>query len=145
MSVLAEFFRGSETRIGVFSPKRYLLAVYPDVESALRAARTLRDAGFPGQDVVAVPGEDMVQLAREELQRKGFWVLLTHQLSRMLGTEESYTDHDLALAREGAGFLVAYCPTQSDKRRVWRILEETAPVVARHYGSVAIDHLRGET
>jgi hypothetical protein len=145
MSVLAEFFKGSDTRFGIFYPKDYLLAVFPNFEQAQKAERLLRNSGIPEDAVLAVPGEEVIRLAQEERREGGFWALMMQELSRIFETEEPYLDRDLALAREGAAFLAVYSPTEEDKNRVWQRLEPMEPLVARHYGFVGMEHLTGES
>jgi hypothetical protein len=36
MSQLATFFNGSDTRLGVFYPEHFLIAIFPDVEQAMK-------------------------------------------------------------------------------------------------------------
>ena len=65
MSVLAEFFKGSETQMGIFAPRGYVVALFPDLSATAKAERNLLDAGFPPDEVIAVPGDDVVQLVKE--------------------------------------------------------------------------------
>jgi hypothetical protein len=145
MSTLAAFFKGSDTRFGIFYPKDYLLAVFPDMTVALCAERLLHDAGIPHEDVIAVPGEDVLRLADEERRHGGFWARMMQELSRIFETEAPYLDRDLALARQGAAFLCVYSPSEQQKMRVWHCLEQTNPLLARHYGFVGMEHLKGES
>ena len=48
------------------------------------------------------------------------------------------------IARQGAGFVAVYCPTEELKKKAWRILEPQSPIVARHYAFTGIEHLKGE-
>lgn len=66
------------------------------------------------------------------------------ELSRLIGTEEGYTDRDLQLAADGAAFVAVYCPTESRKGEAWRIIEPATPIVARYYALSGIEHLVGE-
>ena len=66
------------------------------------------------------------------------------ELSRLLGTEATYADHDLQMARKGAGFLAVLCHDEHTKDRVWTRLESTQPLVARYYTLSGIEHLAGE-
>lgn len=145
MTVLSTFFKGSDTHFGVFFPKKYLLAVFPDLEAAREAERRVLDGGFAHEDVLAVPGEEVVHLAEEHLQKRGLWKKLMQELSRFIGTEEVYAIRDLELARQGAAFLAVYCPNEQSKREAWKLIEPCAPMAARHYGQGGIDHLAGET
>ncbi len=70
---------------------------------------------------------------------------MMQELSRIFETEEPYLDRDLELARGGAAFLCAYSPTEQQKQKVWHLLEPLNPLLARHYGFVGMEHLKGES
>jgi hypothetical protein len=144
MSVLATFFNGTDTHLGLFYPTRYLFAVYPSFENAEEARNQLAAAGLGSERTIAVPGEDVIQFAEEHVSQDGIWGALMREISRLLATEEVYAEHDLKLARRGAGFLAVHCQNDHAKERVWSHLEPTRPVVARYYMPSGIEHLKGE-
>jgi hypothetical protein len=143
-SALATFFKGSDTQFGIFYPTGYLVAIFPDIGLARRAAHALGLGGFLDDDVITVPGEEVVRFAEEHLQNSSLWGMLMRQLSRIFATEEVYADHDLILAREGAAFLAVYCPAEKRKEEAWEIIDPFGPVKARHYALGCVEHLRGE-
>jgi len=145
MSKLAEFFQGSDTHLGVFYPKHYLLAVFPDLREAEEAARRLVLAGRPSEDVIAVPGEDVIDLMEEHHKNDGLWGLLMTEMSRLIDTEAVYADEDLKIAKRGAAFLAVRCRSEAAKLRVWSKIEPAHPLVARYYGNAGIEHLVGES
>jgi hypothetical protein len=143
MTTLTAFFKGSDTEFGIFYPKDYLLAIFHNVTEAEHAVLLLRNHAFIEEDVIAVPGAEILQFA-EERQKTGVWNTLMQQLSRLIGTEERYTDHDLKLAERGAAFVAVYCPSEEAKNLAWETLQPAEPLVARHYTNLGIEHLRGE-
>jgi len=143
-STLATFFKGSDTQFGIFYPTDYLVAIFPDIAIARRAEHALGFGGFLDDDVITVPGEEVVRFAEEHLQNSSLWGMLMQQLSRMFATEEIYADFDLKLAREGAAFLAVLCPTEKRKDEAWEIIEPFGPTKARHYALGSIEHFRGE-
>jgi len=145
VSVLAEFFRGSDTQMGIFAPRGYLIALFPDLSGAAMAQRRLLDVGFPQDEVIAVPGDDVVNFAREHAEHSGLGTLLMQALSRMFETEEVYADHDLKLASRGAGFLAVHAASDIKKQAAWTIIQPLDPIVARHYTNIGVEHLKGET
>jgi hypothetical protein len=144
VTALSEFFHGSDARFGIFYPTGYLMAAFPDLETAQHAARKLEFSGFSREEVLAVPGEEVVLLAEEERGKVGLWGLMIQELSRFIATEEVYTDRDLKLARAGAAFLVVHCRTDKGKREAWEIVQPFDPIVARHYALDGIEHFKGE-
>jgi len=141
VATLAGFFKESDTKLGIFYPNHYLVAVFPNVAAAGFAANKLRKAGFASDDVVATDGAEVIQLAKQE---SGVGSLLMQALSRFFATEQVYTDHDVEHARHGAGFLAVHCPTELSKAEAWRLIQPEDPVDARYYGSDGIDHLAGD-
>jgi len=145
VSVLAEFFKGSETHMGVFAPRGYIVALFPDFATAEKAERSLLDASFPSDEVIAVPGEDVVNLVKENAHKSGVATMVMQGLSRMFETEEVYADHDFELASRGAGYLAVRAPSEVRKHQAWKLIEPFSPTVARHYSLLGVEHLRGET
>ena len=145
MSVLHEFFKGSETTMGIFAPRGYIIALFEDFATAEKAERSLLDAGFPPDEVIAVPGQDVVNLVKENAHNSGVGTMVMQGLSRMFETEEVYVDHDFELASRGAGYLAVRAPSEVRKQQAWKLIEPCNPTVARHYSLLGVDHLRGET
>ena len=145
MSVLADFFKGADTQMGIFAPRGHLVALFADFPVAQKAERNLLDAGFPEDEVIAVPGDAVIELVNEHARHSGPGDLLMQGLSRMFETEEVYADHDFKLAAGGAGFLAAHAPNQRRKQDAWKLIEPFDPIVARYYSFIGVEHLRGET
>ena len=59
MSRLATFFKGSDTRLGVFYPEHALMAIFADLPKAQGAKDKLRGAGFSDNEVLVVSGADL--------------------------------------------------------------------------------------
>jgi hypothetical protein len=138
---LSDFFRGSETTLGIFYPTHHLIAVFETQSDAQHAAEALRSGGFPQAYVIAVSGRDVIELSKTE---SGLGSFFMQALSRFFGTEQKYTDHDLDHARHGAGFLAVRCPTEHAKQLAWKRIELLAPLDARYYASGGIEHLAGD-
>jgi len=141
MSRLSVFFKDADTKLGIFYPNHYLVAVFRNMAAAGLAANKLRVAGFASDEVIATDGAEVLRLAQEET---GLGSVLMQSLSRFFATEQVYTDHDVEHARHGAGFLAVHCPTELTKAEAWRLIQPEDPVDARYYGSDGIDHLAGD-
>ena len=141
MSLLTGFFKESDTQMGVFYPKHYLIAVFRDLETARAVARKLRLAGFAEGEVIAVAGQDVIQLAKEESGPGSF---LMQAVSRFFATEQVSHDSDLDLAEQGAAFVAVHCLTQENKQEAWKAVRADAPLAARYYASDGIEHLAGD-
>jgi len=145
MSQLAEFFKGSDTRLGVFYPEHALLAIFPNFEEAQKAKTKLRGVGFSEEEAVAAYGDDLTELVHQESARSGLLGTVMTELSRFLHTEAVYTDRDLARARRGAAVLAVVCPDERTKNAAWRAIATMNPLAARYYAADGIEHLAGET
>jgi len=145
MSRLANFFHGSETQFGIFYPKGYLVAVFPDLPAAENAEKQVRNSGVPQSEVIAVSGQDVVDWSEENLVKKGLWATMMRELSRLFATEEIYNRNDLEHAKRGAAFLAVHCPTDAEKLSAWNLIKNSSvPLAARHYSLMGVDHLLGE-
>jgi hypothetical protein len=144
MSQLGTFFKGDDTRLGVFYPKHSLLAIFPDIGRAWSARLQLRAAGFSDDEVLAASGTDLIELDKEESAKSGLHGYLMRELSRFLDTEAVYADNDLKHARQGAAVLAVHCPDETTKKSAWRIVAPTGPLMARYYALSGIEHLAGE-
>jgi hypothetical protein len=141
MSVLTNFFKGSDTKLGVFYPEHYLVAVFRNPRTAAHAVKKLWDAGFERSDAIATDGRAVIELEKEET---GLAAFVMQAMSRFFSTEQLFTDHDLKHARHGAGFLAVHCPTEDLKQTAWDLVKTLDPLDARYYGAVGIEHLAGD-
>lgn len=127
--------------MGVFYPSHYLVAVFQNPGIAAHAVEKLWNAGFEHSDAMAADGEAVIELDEEG---KGLGGVVMRAFSRFLATEQKYTDHDAKLARNGAGFVAVYCPTEDLKQSAWTIVKSEDPLDARYYGPGAVEHLAGD-
>jgi len=141
MSLLTRFFKESDTRLGVFYPNHYLIAVFRGPETAQRVVKKLRFAGFAENEMIAATGQDFIELAKEET---GLGSLLMQALSRFFATEQMSHDSDLEMAQHGAAFVAVHCPTDTTKKEAWDVLQPESPLAARYYANDGIEHLAGD-
>lgn len=141
MSLLTGFFKESDTQLGVFYPKHYLIAVFRDSRAAQQAVHELWTSGFAQDEAIAVAGQEFVDLAKEETGPGNF---VMQALSRFFATEQKTHDADLKQAQHGAGFVAVHCLTEDSKLRAWTMLQPAGPLAARYYGVAGIEHLAGD-
>src|ERR1700693_4594820 len=106
MSALKEFFKESDTQLGVFYPKHYLIAVFQNLTTAEQLVAKLRLTGFAEDEAIAVAGTDVLELTKEET---GPGNVLMQAVSRFFATEQLSHDSDLRLAAQGAAFVAVHC------------------------------------
>jgi hypothetical protein len=141
MSLLTGFFKESDTQLGVFYPKHYLIAVFRDSRAARKAVEELWEAGFPGDEAIAVAGQEFVDLAKEETGPGNF---VMQALSRFFATEQKTHDADLERAQRGAAFVAVHCRTEETMQQAWTMLQPENPLAARYYSAAGIEHLAGD-
>jgi hypothetical protein len=141
MSLLTGFFKESDTQLGVFYPKHYLIAVFRDSRAAQQAVKDLWTSGFAEDEAIAVAGQEFVDLAKEETGPGNF---VMQALSRFFATEQKTHDADLKRAQHGAGFVAAHCLTEQSKQQAWMMLQPHNPLAARYYCADGIEHLAGD-
>jgi len=141
MNILVDFFKTSATKLGVFYPTHYLVAVFRDLQGAESALHKLSSAGFAPTDAIAADGKAVLEFDEQETNLAGF---VMQALSRFFSTEQLFTDHDLAAARQGAGILAVHCPTKELKTAAWSVIEPEGPLDARYYSHGGIEHLAGD-
>src|SRR3984957_20303457 len=106
MSLLTGFFKESDTQLGVFYPKHYLIAVFRDSRAAQQAVTEVWTAGFAQDEAIAVAGQEFVDLAKEETGPGNF---VMQALSRFFATEQKTHDADLKRGNKGSGRLEGEC------------------------------------
>ena len=113
MNNLVDYFKTSGTRLGVFYPSHYLIAVFRNPAAAELAVHKLWNAGFAPSDAIAADGKAVLEFDKAETDLTGF---MMQPISRFFATEQVFADHDLEDARQGAGFLAVRCPTDDLKK-----------------------------
>lgn len=141
MSTLREFFKESDTQLGVFYPRHYLIAVFRDFKTAQQAVAKVRRAGFAEDEAIAVAGADVLELTKEESGPGSF---LMQAVSRFFATEQVSHDSDVHLAERGAAFVAVHCPVAKTRDQAWKLLEAAGPLAARYYANDGIQHLAGD-
>jgi hypothetical protein len=141
MNKLVDFFGASVERLGAFYPTHCLMAIFRNQAGAELALHKVLNAGFASSDVIAADGEAVLEFDKDETDLARF---IMRAVSRFFATEQVFADHDLADARHGAGFLAVRCPTDGLKNTAWSVIELEAPLDARYYSRLGIEHLAGD-
>ena len=141
MSQLATLLKDSDTRFGVFYPKKYIIATFPSYGDALAAHDALKHTGFSEEEIRAVPGSDVLEFFKEVREHTGIWGDLMTQLSRFFGTEAAFADNDVQFARSGAGFVAVHCEKEAEARRIHDLMAPFRPLSMQWYLNSAIRSL----
>lgn len=141
MNKLVDFFGGSVERLGAFYPTHCLMAIFRNPADAEVALHRLVSEGFSPSDVITTDGKAVLEFDKDETDLARF---IMRAVSRFFATEQVFADHDLEDARHGAGFLAVRCSTDDLKNAAWRVIELEAPLDARYYSRLGIEHLAGD-
>jgi hypothetical protein len=141
MTKLAKFFKESDSTLGVFYPKHYIIATFSTFEKTKEAAQALRTAGFSEDEVLALPGSEIIRFFEEFHANAGLWSGVMTMLSRAFGTEQLFADEDVVRARAGAGFLAVYSPEASQGAQIRELLKPFEPGAMHWYEAGGIQCL----
>ena len=141
MNNLVDYFKTSGKKLGVFYPTHHLIAVFRNPAAAKVAAQKLLNAGFAPSDVITADGKAVLEFDEADTDLADF---VMRAISRFFATEQVFADRDLEDAQKGAGFLAVRCPTDELKTTAWTLIEPEAPLDARYYSAVGIEHLAGD-
>ncbi len=138
---LSAFFKESDTSLGLFYPRHYILATFSSFEAAKQAYLELRKAGFDDDEVIPVSGSDALDFFEEFRDHAGIWGHLMIEFSRFIDTEAMFLDKDIRRARRGAGFLAVHCKSERQAQRIREISAPLAPLAMDWYLPAAIQSL----
>jgi hypothetical protein len=141
MTALTSFFKESESSLGVFYPKHYVIATFKTFAGSEKAAQALRGAGFGDEEVLAIPGADVLKYFEEFRANSGLWSGVMTMLSRGFGTEQVFADDDVQRAKAGAGFLAVHGPQEADKSRVKALVTPFEPIAMHWYAAGGVECL----
>jgi len=141
MTKLAKFFKDSDSTLGVFYPKHYIIAAFPTFDKTKEAAQALRTAGFSEDEVLALAGYEVIRFFEEFHANAGLWSGVMTMLSRAFGTEQLFADDDVERARAGAGFLAVYSPGAPETARIRSMLDPFEPRAMHWYEGNGIQSL----
>jgi len=141
MTTLTDFFKESDSKLGVFYPKHYLIATFSTFDKTKQAALALGKAGFSDNEVLAIPSEEILRYFEEFRTNSGLWAGVMTMLSRAFGTEQVFADDDVQRAEAGAGFLAVQCLDQTHADRLRVLLEPFEPRAMHWYEAGGIQSL----
>jgi hypothetical protein len=139
---LGRLFQGDDVSLGIFYPKKHVVAVFPTFERAEVGLGALSAAGFRMWEAIAVPGVEVARFLEELRLHQSLWSSLMTEFSRLLDTEAALVDRYGEWARQGAGFLVAYSPAQADAEGIAELIKPLDPQALHWFMPGYIQHLR---
>ena len=119
--------------LGAFKPVGHVVVALPDDDSAAKAVRNLRAAGFASEDILeysaAEEGDEMTRMLQHASDFSGF------------GYEVSLMRRYQELAHQGASWLIVYAPQDEVHARVAAVAQESGALLAVKYHWLVIEDL----
>ena len=109
------------------------MLAFADDAVAADAAAALRDAGFGDDDILVYDAADATPRLRE--------MVAQHRAAAGFGYEITLMRRYLALAEEGAGWLIVYAPTDAAAERVTEVAKRFEARCAVRYHRLANEDL----
>ena len=133
MADLSTFFKESDSSLGVFHPKHYIIATFPKYSAAKNAHQALLDTGIPEDEVKLATGEEVLEFYKQFREDAGLLGSLMRPLSRFIGTEAPNADLNVEQAKEGAGFIAIHSPTEPEALKNMGVMKPFSPSSADWY------------
>src|ERR1035437_5938981 len=141
MTILTNFFKESDSTLGVFYPADYIIAIFPTFAAAQGASQALRCAGLGEEEVLAIPGAEVLKYFEEFRANSGYWAAIMTMLSRPFGTEQVFVDDDVHRAQAGEGFVAIYSPGEAQTSRIQESVKPFEPKAMHWYQAGGIQCL----
>ncbi len=135
-----DFFKESDTSMGVFYPLHYVLAAFDNDVRGNEIRQRFIAAGFADDDVAVVDGRFLVDRL-ESIEGSTLMEKAGQKLVHAIGTEFGYIDDDRKTAARGGCFLFAYTPDQESTDSAIELLKFAHPIYARRYNLAGIHRI----
>jgi hypothetical protein len=122
------------TQLGVFYPVGHVVVALEAREDVERMGQLLIDGGYDEPDVTLWSSSEVSAGARELQQSASL-------LARIFGAEIAAMDKHIELADAGYTFLVAYCPSELDTKRLMNVARRFRYGLAQKYDRFTITKL----
>jgi hypothetical protein len=125
--------RAFPTSFGAFSPKGYVVMVFPTDGHAERARQALLENGFDESDVAHYTNAElMAELEKSEEHASN---------PLQIGQEMAKIDEYRELAKEGCGFLLVHAPEDEAAKSAVEIVRPLGLKFAEKYNRLTIEEL----
>ena len=133
MNEITDLFHHHETRLGVFYPTGYIVAIFRSFDAADSAHEALRHVGFTEGESHPARGSEVLDYFDQLTEETGVWGRLMTEFSRVIDTEAAFVDNDIRQARRGAGFLFIRCFNDRDAERIRYLVLPCRPLSMQWY------------
>ncbi len=135
-----DFFKESNTSMGVFYPLHYVLAAFDSEALAEEAYRAFVDSGYDEEDVTSVSGSFLVKHI-ESTESSSIAERVGQSIEKGAGTEFAYIEDDRKMANRGGAFLFVYAPDDTATEDITARLRRLHPIYARRYNKLGVHRI----
>jgi len=121
------------TSFGVFSPRGHIMIAFESNAVAQKARQTLIDGGVSADRITYYGSAEA--LSQIEGSRE------TDNKIFQLGQEEEKVKRYTELAKNGAGFVVVYAPSDDETKQVMDLIHPLKPKFAEKYNLLTLEEL----
>jgi hypothetical protein len=140
MTMHWDFFKESDSSMGVFYPLHYVIAAFDNEVRAEEIRQRFIEAGFREDDVAAADGP-FVAHKLESMEDSSLLERVGQELVSAVGTELGYVEDDRKTAQRGGAFLFAYTPDKEATDQAIELLKYAHPIYARRYHRAGIHRI----
>jgi hypothetical protein len=115
--------------------------VFDSFGAAEYTKQAMLGAGYDADEVHAVTGDYVIAEHEKLLENQNWLERAKRQIFKAVGKEVDYVDDGVRPAREGAGFLGVFCPTEHEAQRILRLIKPLKPKKMRRYLPLAIEEM----
>jgi hypothetical protein len=133
MNEIGALFDHRETRLGVFYPTGYIIAIFRSFDLAHSAHETLQHAGFTDEESHPARASEVLDYFDQLTEETGVWGRLMTEFSRVIDTEAAFVDNDIRQARRGAGFLFVRCAHDQESEHIRSLVLPARPLSMQWY------------
>jgi hypothetical protein len=118
---------------GILNPVGHVVLAFPDDAVTAQAVAALRSAGFAEEDILAYSAADATPRLRERVR--------TASQAAGFGYEITLMRRYLALAEDGAGWLIVYAPGDDAAQRITDVATRLNALCAVRYHRLVTEEL----
>jgi hypothetical protein len=121
-------------------PGKHVVAVFGSLQETEQAVQALMDAGYHGEDMALIPGQDFPSVLHEHQRKEGRFREILHHLQ--MTTDEGFFGELLeASAHQGSAFLFLYVPHRERLDEVRALLFNHAALLVKYIGTWSVEDL----
>src|SRR5258706_7377693 len=121
-------------------PGKHVIGVFGALQEAEQAIQALVDAGYHGEDMALIPGQDVHSAFQEHMRKEGRFLRIMHHL-QVTTDEGSLRELLEASARQGSAIISLYVPQREHIGEVSALLFNHGARLVEYVGNWSVEDL----